>query len=156
MYDIVYKPKTAIKAQALSDFVAEWTKAQPPEEIKKLEFWTIYFDGSLQLQGAGAGIVVISPQGESFNYILQLHFQASNNVAEHEALLLGLRVTTSLGIKRVKILGDSLLVINQANKEWTCNDVNMMAYCQEIRVDGSFSFLGTPGVTGSFGFFPFP
>ena len=70
MYDIEYKPMTAIKAQALSDFVAEWTEAQLREEIKKLEFWTIYFDGSLQLQGAGAGIVVISLQGENFKYIL--------------------------------------------------------------------------------------
>ena len=77
--------------------------------------------------------MVTSPQGESFKYILQLYFPASNNVAEYEALLLGLRVATSLGIKRVKILGDSLLVISQANKEWACNDVNMMAYCQEIR-----------------------
>jgi len=49
MYDIEYKPRTAIKAQALSDFVAEWTEAQLPEEIKMLEFWTIYFGGSLQL-----------------------------------------------------------------------------------------------------------
>ena len=44
MYDIEYKPRTAIKAQALSDFVVEWIEAQLPEEIKKLEFWTIYFD----------------------------------------------------------------------------------------------------------------
>ena len=75
--------------------MAEWTEAQLPKEIKKLEFWTIYFDGSLQLQGAGAGIVVICPHGETFKYILQLHFPASNNVAEYEALLLGLRVATS-------------------------------------------------------------
>ena len=45
----------------------------------------------------------------------------------------GLRIATALGIKRVKILGDSLLVINQTNKDWSCSDVNMMAYCQEIR-----------------------
>ena len=72
-------------------------------------------------------------KGESFKCILQLHFLASNNVAEYEALLLGLRVMTFLGIKCIKILGNSLLIISQANKEWTCNGVNMMAYCQEIR-----------------------
>ena len=117
----------------MSDFVAEWTEAQLPEEANASDYWTIYFDGSLQLQGVGAGVVVVSPKGESFKYILQLYFPASNNVAEYEALLHGLRVATTLGIKRAKILGDSLLVINQANKEWTCSDVNMMAYCQEIR-----------------------
>ena len=54
-------------------------------------------------------------------------------MVEYEALFLELRVATSLGKKRVKILGDSLQIISQVNKEWTCNDVNMMAYCQEIR-----------------------
>jgi hypothetical protein len=52
-YDIVYKPRTAIKAQALSDFVAEWTVAQEPPREREFEYWTINFDGSLQLQGAG-------------------------------------------------------------------------------------------------------
>jgi hypothetical protein len=52
MYDIVYKPSTAIKAQALSDFVAEWAETQTPPKERELEYWTINFDGSLQLQGA--------------------------------------------------------------------------------------------------------
>jgi hypothetical protein len=52
MYDLVYKPRTAIKAQALSDFVAEWMKTQTPPKERELEYWTINFDGSLQLQGA--------------------------------------------------------------------------------------------------------
>jgi hypothetical protein len=54
MYDIIYKPRIAIKARALSDFVAEWTEAQAPPRERELEYWTINFDGSLQLQGAGA------------------------------------------------------------------------------------------------------
>jgi hypothetical protein len=52
MYDIVYKPSTAIKAQALSDFVAEWAETQTPPKERELEYWTINFEGSLQLQGA--------------------------------------------------------------------------------------------------------
>jgi hypothetical protein len=61
-----------------------------------------------------------------------MHFLASNNVTEYEALLHGLRVAMALGIRRLKILGDSLLVINQANKEWSYLDDKMLAYCQEI------------------------
>jgi hypothetical protein len=53
MYDIVYKPRTTIKAQALSCFVAEWTETQTPHKGRELEYWTINFDGSLQLQVAG-------------------------------------------------------------------------------------------------------
>jgi hypothetical protein len=49
MYNIVYKPRTAIKAQALSDFVAEWTEMQTPPKEREMEYWTINFDGSLQL-----------------------------------------------------------------------------------------------------------
>jgi hypothetical protein len=49
MYDIVYMPRTVIKAQALSDFVAEWTETQTPPKERELEYWTINFDGSLQL-----------------------------------------------------------------------------------------------------------
>jgi hypothetical protein len=98
-YDIVYKPKTAIKAQALSDFMAEWTETQTPPKKRELEYWTINFDGSLQLHGAGARILVTSPKGESFKYIMQMHFLASNNAVEYEALLHGSRITTALGIR---------------------------------------------------------
>jgi hypothetical protein len=99
MYDIVYKPRTAIKAQALSDFVAEWTEIQTPPKEKELEYWTINFDGSLQLQGVGAGILVTSHKGESFKYVLKMHFPASNNAVKYEALLHGLRIATALGIR---------------------------------------------------------
>jgi ribonuclease HI len=132
MYDIVYKPRTTIKVQALSDFVAEWTETQTPPK-KELEYWTINFNESLQFQGAGAGILVTSPKGESFKYVLQIHFPASNNAAEYEALLHGLRIATVRGIRRLKVLGDSSLVVNHTNKKWSCLDDNMMMYCQELR-----------------------
>jgi hypothetical protein len=112
MYGIVYKPRTAIKAQALSDFMAEWTEIQTPPNEREMEYWTINFDGFIQLQGAGAGILVTSPKRESFKYVMQMHFPASINIAEYEALLHGVRIVTSLGIHRLKVLGDSMLVIN--------------------------------------------
>jgi hypothetical protein len=63
MYDIAYKPRTEIKAQALSDFVAEWTEIQTPPKERELEYWTINFDGSLQLQAIGVGIMVTPSKG---------------------------------------------------------------------------------------------
>jgi hypothetical protein len=117
MYDIVYKPRTVIKAQDVSDFMAEWTKTQTPPKERELEYWTINFDRSLQLQGARAGILVTASKWESFKYVLKMHFTASNNATEYEALLHGLQIATALGIHRLKVLRDSLLVINQANKE---------------------------------------
>jgi hypothetical protein len=129
MCNIVYKPRIAIKAQALSDFMAEWTEIQTPPKEKELEYWTINFDGSLQLQDAGACILVTSPEGESFKYVLQIHFLASNNAANYEALLHGLRITTALSICRLKVLWDSMVVINRANKEWSCLDDKILLYC---------------------------
>jgi hypothetical protein len=73
MCDIVYKPQTAIKAQALSDFVAEWTETQAPPRERELEYWTINFDGSLQLQGAG--ILVTFPKGEISSIFCKRTFQ---------------------------------------------------------------------------------
>jgi hypothetical protein len=98
MYDIIYKPWTSIKAQVLNDFMAEWTEIQTPPKEKELEYWSINFDGNVELQGAESRILVTSPKGENFKYVLQMHFPASNNAAEYEALLHGLRIATALGI----------------------------------------------------------
>jgi ribonuclease HI len=141
MYDIIYKMRT-IKAQALRDFMAEWSETHtPPKEIE-LEYWTINFDGSLQLQGIGAGILVIFPKGESFKYVLQMHFLISNDATKYEALLHGLRIATAHNIHRLKVLWDSLLVINQANKEWSCLDDKMLLYCQGLhKLENNFDIL---------------
>jgi hypothetical protein len=58
----------------------------------------MYFDGALNLEGAGASVLLISPQGEQLKYVLQIHYKASNNGAEYEALIHGLRIAVSLGI----------------------------------------------------------
>jgi ribonuclease HI len=123
----------AIKSQALADFVAEWTEIQQPLSDTILDHWKMYFDGSLKLGGAGAGVLLISPEGKQLKYILQILWQATNNEAEYEALIHGLRVAITLGIKRLLVYGDSAVVINQVNKDWDCTKENMSAYCAEIR-----------------------
>jgi ribonuclease HI len=59
----------------------------------------MYFDGSLKLDGGGAGVLFINPRGEQLKYVFQILFEVSNNEAEYEALLHGLRLAISLGIK---------------------------------------------------------
>jgi ribonuclease HI len=93
----------------------------------------MYFDGSLKLEGAGAGVLLISPKVEQLKYVLQIFWKVSNNKAEYEALLHGLRLAISLGIKRLLVYGDSAVVINQVNKSWDRNKENMDAYCPEVR-----------------------
>ena len=100
-------PRTAIKSQALADFIAEWTEVQMPPTIVDQEYWTMYFDGSLRKNGAGAGIVFISPLGVRMRYMVRLHFPSSNDTAEYEALINGLRIAVELGIRRLDVRGDS-------------------------------------------------
>jgi ribonuclease HI len=93
----------------------------------------MYFDGSLKLEGAGAGVLLIPPTGEQLKYVQQIFWKVSNNEAEYEALLHGLRLAASLGIKRLLVYGDSSVVINQVNKSWDRNKEYMDAYCLEVR-----------------------
>jgi ribonuclease HI len=99
----------------------------------------MYFDGALNLEGVGAGVLLISPHGEQLKYVLQIHYKASNNGAEFEALIYGLCIAVSLGIKRLLAFGDSKVVIEQVNKEWYCVKDTMDAYYAEIcKLEGHF------------------
>src|SRR6185312_11678352 len=122
---IKFKPRTSIKSQALVDFLSEWRENKIPAPHNIPEHWVMYFDGSLKLDGGGAGVLFISPKGEQLNYVFQILFKVSNNEAEYEALLHGLRLVVSLGIKRLLVYGDSLLVVQQVNKEWDINKDTM-------------------------------
>jgi hypothetical protein len=82
--------RKAIKSQVLADFVVEWTDTQLPPPQIQAECWTLYFDGLVMKTGAAAGLLFISPLGEHMRYTVRLHFPASNNMAEYEALLCGL------------------------------------------------------------------
>jgi ribonuclease HI len=93
----------------------------------------MYFDGSLMKTGAGAGLLFISPLGKHLHYVLHLHFPASNNVAEYEALVNGLRIAIELGVWCLDARGDSQLVIDQVMKNSHCRDRKMEAYCNKVR-----------------------
>jgi hypothetical protein len=111
-HDIEFQPRIAIKTQALVDFISEWTQQQVPDNPETAEVWRTYFDGSLKLQGAGTRILFIAPEGEQLKYALQLLFSTSNNAAEYEALIHRLNIAISLGIKRLMVYGDLLVVIS--------------------------------------------
>jgi ribonuclease HI len=117
----------------LADFLAEWVDTQLSTAPIQPKLWTMYFDGSLMKTRAGAGLLFISPLGKHVRYVLRLHFPASNNVAEYEALVNGLRIAIELGVRRLDARGDSQLVIDQIMKNSHCRDRKMEAYCDEIR-----------------------
>ena len=100
--------------------MAEWTDALEPEagedrslssESEAPDGWVMYFDGAFARQGAGAGAVLVSPTQDKLYYAVQLCFQqgkkVSNNIAEYEGLIAGLRAAVALGMKRLTIKGNS-------------------------------------------------
>jgi ribonuclease HI len=129
---LTYAPRKAIKSQILAVFVTEWTDTQLPLPQIQTECWTFYFDGSVMKTGAGAGLLFVSPLGEHMRYAVRLHFPASNNMEECEALLCGLRITVETGIKRLDVRGDSQLVIDQVMKNASCHDDKIKAYCKAV------------------------
>ena len=105
---------------------------QAPEDRPDLTYWTIYFDGSRQLEGSGAGVVPVSPQGDKFCYVLRLMFPCTNNAAEYEALLHGLRLAKEMNLTRVRCFGDSDLVAQQVSGTWDSRDPVMAAYRRAV------------------------
>jgi ribonuclease HI len=127
-HTIRYKPKTTIKSQIIADFFADWGEHQYLPPAPNSTHWRMNFDGSKMLGGLGAGIVLTSPKGEKLQYVLQMHFHASNNVAEYEALVHGLKLAKEIGIRRILCFGDSNLVVHQVSGEWDAKDANMASY----------------------------
>jgi ribonuclease HI len=131
--DITYVLQMAIKSLALADVVAKWIETQKPPAPVTREHWSMYFDDSFTLNGAGRGIILISPKLDRLRYAIWLHFCTTNNVAQYEALVNSLRVADELGVQRLYISGDFELIINKIMGESNCHDPLMVAYRQEVR-----------------------
>ena len=97
----------------------------------------MYFDGAFSQHGAGTGAALISPTQDKLYYAVQLCFQhgekVSNNIAEYEGLIAGLKAAVALGVKRLIIKGDSQLLVNFSNKVYEPRDEHMEAYLAEVR-----------------------
>src|SRR3954464_11345972 len=88
----------------------------------------MHFEGSKMLAGLGAGVFLTSPTGDTVQYVLQIMYTDSNNAAEYEALLHGLRMALSMGIQRLEVRGESNLPISQINGDFDAKDPKMAAY----------------------------
>src|SRR3954469_7120174 len=88
----------------------------------------MHFDGSKMMSGLGAGIILTSPKGDKLHYVLHIHFAASNNVAEYEALVHGIKLAKEISIRNIECFGDSDLVVQQCTGTWDAKDANMARY----------------------------
>jgi ribonuclease HI len=137
-YHITFEPRTAIKSQVLADFIIDWTEAimQPDTSAEKV--WTIHCDGAWCHAGAGAAAVITSPIGVKHRYAARLSFalesdRCTNNVAEYEAVILGLRKLRALGVTTCIIRTDSKVVVGQVEKDYAAKDPALMQYLAAVR-----------------------
>ncbi|KAI4347842.1 hypothetical protein L6164_008620 [Bauhinia variegata] len=129
-YDIVYMTKKFVKGSAIADHLAD----NPIEDYEPMKFefpdedilvvdkeeenvksnrWKMCFDEAVNIHGSGVGAVVISPEGKQFPTAIKLEFECTNNMAEYEACIRGLKAALDLKIKTLDAFGDSALIIYQ-------------------------------------------
>ncbi|XP_057461067.1 uncharacterized protein LOC130751463 [Actinidia eriantha] len=123
-FEIIYVSQKAIKGQALADFLADhpipadWELSEelPDEDVLFIQVqlpWKMYFDGASHREGAGTGVVFLTPEGDVLPYAFTLTQLCSNNEAEYQALILRLEMAVDMKQLRLEVYGDSKLIINQ-------------------------------------------
>ena len=139
-FDLSYKPRGAIKARALADFMVdrvepgeEVQEEQPVEQEKPEGVWLVMVDGSRSEQGSGAKIVIRSLEGAEVSYAVKFEFKLTNNQAEYEAFITGLGLAHALRAEGVEIRADSQLVCNQLSDQFQVREEKMWLYLKKAK-----------------------
>ncbi|XP_057785571.1 uncharacterized protein LOC131003111 [Salvia miltiorrhiza] len=125
-YDVEYEPRTAIKAQALADFIQETTRRPMPE------FWVAFMDGSVTKEGCGIGVYITSPGYGTYQFAIKFTCRLSNNEAEYEAVVRGAHILSELKAECVIIKTDSQLVAQQYSGGYNVKEERMKAYHRKL------------------------
>jgi hypothetical protein len=88
------------------------------EEEEKTDWWTMFFDGAVNVYGNGVGAMIISHDQKLYPVSVKLHFEFTNNTVEYEAYILSLEAALEMKIRKVDVYGDSMLIICQVKGEW--------------------------------------
>ncbi|XP_020225282.1 uncharacterized protein LOC109807168 [Cajanus cajan] len=123
-FDINFEPRGPVKSQYLVDFINEL-------QLKGhflSDLWTMHVDGSSNNRGSGAGIILEGPTGLTLEQSLRFAFKASNNQAEYEALIAGLRLAQEIGVRRLMCWTDSKVVSEQVNDNFQVKDSCLLKY----------------------------
>ncbi|GKE75664.1 reverse transcriptase domain-containing protein [Tanacetum coccineum] len=141
-HDIKFRGRYYVKGQILADFLAETpsvedeemeAKKATDEESKSENMWKLYTDGTSSFDGSEAGMVLVSPEGKKYTYALRFEFKTTNNEAEYDALLAGLRIATGMNVQDLSIFIDSQLVSNQVKGLFKARQQVIKHYLEKTR-----------------------
>ncbi|XP_076916579.1 uncharacterized protein LOC143576362 [Bidens hawaiensis] len=123
---------------------------EPPAEQQKEQVWKLFTDGASNNEGAGTGLRITNPEGQDFTYAIRLEFKSTNNEAEYEALLAGLRIAKKLGAQHLEVHVDSMLVSNQIEGSYDAKDDKMTSYLAQAKaLMGTFNTCKVKHVNGA-------
>ncbi|KAL0444282.1 UNVERIFIED_CONTAM: hypothetical protein Slati_2150900 [Sesamum latifolium] len=103
------------------------------EDTSSDQVWLLHVDGSSTIQGSGTDIVITSPQGEDLEFAIKFGFKASNNEAEYEALVIGMRMAHEAGARDLLAYSDSQLIVKQIEGTFEAKEESMIQYLQQIK-----------------------
>ena len=135
-FDIIYKPRTAIRGQILEDFIMEFTPIEPVEATQltpNLPIWRLSVDRAANAQGSGASLILTSLNGIDVEYALRFGFQASNNEVEYEVVIAGLNLAHSMEADQLEVSSDSQLVVKQIEDSYEARGEKMILYLKKVR-----------------------
>ncbi|XP_073138233.1 uncharacterized protein [Henckelia pumila] len=129
-YDVEYKPRAAIKAQVLSNFLTEVIT------FGQEEVWRVFVDGASSLEGSGVGVILFSPTQEKTKVAIRLYSFRSNNEVEYEAVVAGLKLVREAGAGHVIVYSDSQLVVQQVQGAFSIREKRLQEYVGLIKQQG--------------------
>lgn len=106
----------------------------PDESVMTIaeDVWKLYFDGAANQRGFGIGILLVSPEGPHIPLSFKLNFEVTNNQAEYEACIVGMEAAFEIGVKKLEVVGDSNLVLSQANGDWKVREEKLKPYHKDL------------------------
>ncbi|XP_071740330.1 uncharacterized protein [Rutidosis leptorrhynchoides] len=150
-HDIEFQARHSIKGQVMADFMAE-IATNDEENVASTtqvivpaveeEEWKLYTDEASSSDGSGEGLMLVNPEGQEFTYALHFEFQTTNNEAEYEALLAGLRLAKEMKIRHLRAFVDSQLVANQVMGTFEARQPSIQQYLAKMKklIEGFNSF----------------
>ncbi|XP_039173735.1 uncharacterized protein LOC120296134 [Eucalyptus grandis] len=126
----------SVKGRVIADLLAENPEVSNNDDRSlddrilsvNEDSWTMFFDGAVNLSGSGIGAILISPDEQHHPVAEKLIFPCTNNIAEYEACILGFQAAIEMGVAKLKVFGDSALIILQTVGEWKTKDAKLLLY----------------------------